>query len=199
MKIEINPMEKASLVTEVIRNRRTIFADAFTSEEVSQELIEQVLTDAIWAPTHKRTEPWRFVVLKGNHPEKMGEYMAEFYKDYILEKRYNSLKQYCKNATLIAIIMHRDERERIPEWEELAAVSCAVQNLWLSCTTHGLGGYWETCEAAMEYTKQFTQAGERSMGIFMLGHYDAVTTKAVSRRRPLEEKLHWDFGDELTD
>ncbi len=199
MKIEINPMEKASLVTEVIRNRRTIFADAFSEEAVSQELIEALLTDAIWAPTHKRTEPWQFVVLKGTHPAKFGEYMAEFYKDYILEKRYNSLKQYCKNATLIAVIMKRDERERIPEWEELAAVACAVQNLWLSCAAHGLGGYWETCEAAMEYVAQFTREGERSLGVFMLGHYDPATTKAVGRRRPLEEKLRWDFGEESTD
>jgi len=199
MKIEINPMEKASLVTEVIRNRRTIFADAYTAEEVSQELLEKLLTDATWAPTHKRTEPWQFVVLKGNHPAKFGAYMAEFYKDYILEKRYNSLKQYCKNATLIAIIMKRDERARIPEWEELAAVSCAVQNLWLSCAAHGLGGYWETCDAAMQYVEQFTREGERSMGVFMLGHYELATTKAVGRRRPLEEKLRWDFGDESTD
>ena len=37
--------------------------------------------------------------------------------------------------------MSRDENEVIPEWEELAATSMSVQNMWLTCTSYDLGCY----------------------------------------------------------
>ena len=40
--------------------------------------------------------------------------------------------------------MQRDPGERIPEWEELASVACAVQNMWLSATSYGIGAYWSS-------------------------------------------------------
>lgn len=188
--------DKAALVTDVIRSRRTIFADSFTNELVSPELLEELLTNATWAPTHKRTEPWRFVLLEGTHPQALGEYMAEFYKKVVPQKRYEAIKQYCQNATLVAIMMKRSNKASIPEWEELAAVSCAVQNLWLSCAAYGLGGYWDTCEAMMQYSERFAKEGERSLGIFLLGHYNKDNVKAVSRRKSLAEKLSRDNGHE---
>ncbi|MDZ7605566.1 MAG: nitroreductase family protein [Cyclobacteriaceae bacterium] len=44
----------------------------------------------------------------------------------------------------IAIIFERDAAERIPEWQEIAAVSMAVQNMWLTATDMGLGAFWST-------------------------------------------------------
>ena len=46
--------------------------------------------------------------------------------------------------TIISICMTRDENDRVPEWEEIAAVSMAVQNMWLSCYVHNIGSYWST-------------------------------------------------------
>jgi nitroreductase len=46
----------------------------------------------------------------------------------------------------IAIIFERDAAERVPEWQEIAAVSMAVQNMWLTATGLGLGAFWSTPE-----------------------------------------------------
>ena len=35
--------------------------------------------------------------------------------------------------------MTKDESNRVPEWEEIAAVSMAVQNMWLSCYVNDIG------------------------------------------------------------
>ena len=32
----------------------------------------------------------------------------------------------------------------MPEWEETAAVACAVQNMHLTLTAEGLAGYWSS-------------------------------------------------------
>lgn len=53
-------------VSELIAKRRSIFPRDFSGEEVPREVIQQLLEAANWAPTHKKTQPWRFVVLGGD-------------------------------------------------------------------------------------------------------------------------------------
>ncbi|MFX6331091.1 hypothetical protein ABTF76_22820, partial [Acinetobacter baumannii] len=43
---------------------------------------------------------------------------------------------------IISIGMKRNEAQCIPEIEEIEAVACAVQNIYLSVSAYGLGGYW---------------------------------------------------------
>ena len=40
--------------------------------------------------------------------------------------------------------MNRDKQNRLPEWEEIAAVSMAVQNMWLTCYANNIGCYLST-------------------------------------------------------
>ena len=43
---------------------------------------------------------------------------------------------------MVAICMRRQAlpEKVMPEWEETCAVACAVQNLWLAATAHGIAG-----------------------------------------------------------
>jgi hypothetical protein len=43
---------------------------------------------------------------------------------------------------MVAICMRRQAlpQKVMPEWEETCAVACAVQNLWLAATAHGIAG-----------------------------------------------------------
>ena len=56
--------------------------------------------------------------------------------------------------TVISVCMNRDESNRVPEWEEIAAVSMAVQNMWLSCYVNSIGSYWSTPALKDDYAKQ---------------------------------------------
>ena len=51
-----------SEITEVIKNRRTIYPEMYSTRKVHKEIIEDLLNNAIWAPTHGLTQPWRFTV-----------------------------------------------------------------------------------------------------------------------------------------
>ncbi len=53
-------------VLQNIAHRRSVFPPAFIDEPVKDEEIEVILRAANWAPTHKLTEPWRFVILLGS-------------------------------------------------------------------------------------------------------------------------------------
>ena len=78
------------------------------------------------------------------------------------------------------------------EVEDIAAVACAVQNMYLSLTAYGLGGYWTTGGVTYnEKAKPFFGLGEddRLMGFFYIGHI-AVPSPAA-KRSPLEQKVKW--------
>ena len=49
-------------INHLIKNRRSVFPNLYTGEPVPKEVIDQMLENANWAPTHKFTEPWRFTV-----------------------------------------------------------------------------------------------------------------------------------------
>ena len=86
--------------------------------------------------------------------------------------------------------MQRDPEERVPEWEEIAAVACAVQNMWLSCTAYGIGSYWST-PGTIEDVGDFLQLAEEEycIGFFYMGYYDSEVP--ASPRTPIEEKVVW--------
>ncbi|MGG8494994.1 nitroreductase family protein [Tenacibaculum sp. TC6] len=178
----------------IIRERKTYYAFDYTEEDIPDELINTIITNAIWAPTHKLTQPWRFIVLAGKHKEKIGEYMADYYRtmyseEEFSEERYSETKNYALNATLIAIVF--TPSKKLPEWEEIAAISCAVQNMWLSCTALNIGGYWDTGRATIEYVNNTIALAteEKCLGIFYMGFLKKNLQQRSRRRKPLAKKL----------
>ena len=53
-------------VYHAIYGRRMVWS--FKETDVSRMAIERMLDAAVWAPNHRMTEPWRFVVLEKASP-----------------------------------------------------------------------------------------------------------------------------------
>jgi nitroreductase len=189
-------MTTAAQATELIRRRRAIFPNSYTDKAIGKETIQEILENANWAPTHKLTEPWRFKVIMEGGLERLGDYMGEYYKRHTPAELFSEMK-YKKNmenprrsACVIAICMKRDPAQRVPEWEEVAAVACAVQNMWLTCTAHGIGCYWSTPQAALEAGEFLgLEEGERCLGFFYLGHHEMP--ELPGKRTPIGGKVQW--------
>lgn len=186
-------------VNQLIRTRRSVFASQFEEGKIiPDEVIMDILENANTAPTHKKTEPWRFRVFTGEGLKKLGLDQAEIYKneagDSFKEARYESLKTApLKSSHVIAICMKASGS--VPEMEEVAAVACAVQNIYLSLAVHGVGGYWSTGGITfMEGAKPYfgLENNDKLLGFFFLGY-----TKIPSATRtpgPLEDKIEWIRG-----
>ncbi|GAA4310116.1 nitroreductase [Compostibacter hankyongensis] len=187
--------DAAGILNTIIRSRRTVKPEFFTGEDVPRPVLEQLLENATWAPTHKKTEPWLFKVFQQKALERLGNYLADHYRAHTPADKFSAVKEQqnrekpLRCAAVIAICM-RPPAADLPEWEEIAAVACAVENLWLSMTAYGLSGYWSS-PAAMTEGAEFLelQPGERCLGIFYLGH--APVQDTVRRRAPLAEKVKW--------
>jgi nitroreductase len=184
------------LTSELIRKRRAIFPKSYIHKPIPVAIIEQVLENANWAPTHRLTEPWRFKVFTGPALGRLGDYLGDFYRNNtpaegFSEMKFNkNLQSPRQSGCVIAICMKRDAEARVPEWEEVAAVACAVQNMWLTCTSYGIGCYWSTPKAALEADAFLgLEEAERCLGLFYMGYHDLP--ELPGKRSPITEKTTW--------
>ena len=68
------------IIQQVITNRRSSKPALMNGNKIDDAIIRQLLALADWAPTHARTEPWRFVVFAGNAVPAFCADHAELYK-----------------------------------------------------------------------------------------------------------------------
>lgn len=183
------------MIYDIIKNRRAVFPAQYNDQPISKDEILKVLDAANWAPTHKRTEPWRFKVLQGESLIKLGNFLSEKYKattDNFSEFQYKKLQENpTKAACIIAICMQRDPKESLPEWEEIAATAMAVQNMWLLCADLNIGAYWSSHGLIKHMHEFFDLApGERCLGFFYMGNYDEKLPGGF-RKSSIEDKTVW--------
>lgn len=190
----MNPEE----FNELVRQRRSSFPDQFdATRKIDDAVVKQILTNATWAPNHGKQEPWHFTVFSGDGLQRLADFQSELYKqesgENFKEITYSKLKSNpLKASHVIALGMKKTANKNIPEMEDVAAVACAVQNIYLSATAYGLGGYWTTGGVTYkESAKEFFNLGEedRLLGFFYLA-YVAVPSGQASRQ-PIEMKSTW--------
>jgi len=187
-----------SEINDLIRNRRTIFPEQFSNRKVHKEQVELLLNNAQWAPTHGNTQPWRFKVFMEDGIQTLSDFLGKTYLNLTPREEQNDLKlsklinRPLKSSVVIAICMKRQQEEKILEIEEIEAVACAVQNLHLSCTAYGLGGFWSTPK--LIYSKEMNEflrleEKDKCLGLFYIGYPSIDWPK--SHRKPLEYTTEW--------
>lgn len=186
-------------VNTLIRNRRSIFPKDYTGETVDDEIIRHMLENANWAPTHKFTEPWRFIVYSGDGRKKLGSIQSSLYKKKseaegtFDETKYNNLlNKPLESSHIMLVYMKRDDKKSVPEVEELGATFIAVQNMHLTASALGVGAYLSTGGVTFykEANDAFGLAAEdKIIGFFHVGV--PKPANRVSRRNPIAEKVEW--------
>jgi len=180
-----------------IQARKSVFPQFFTDRPVDKTTIEALLQAANLAPSHKKTEPWRFRVYTGAGRERLSQTVLDVYeaarapevRDPKVGPKF--AKKIARSPVVLAVFLHRDPEERVPEWEEVAAVGCAVENLWVSLDHYGLGGYWSSPGFLCGDYGQWpgAAANERCLGLFYFGHYEMP--ELPRPRGNWEDKITW--------
>ncbi len=183
----------------ILQNRRSVYPYQFEKgKAVDDKIIWQILENANRAPTHKLTEPWRFTVFSGEGLAYFANLQTEIYTKYagekFQEKKLKNLKEYpLMSSHIIAIGMKRSTSVNIPEYEELVATACAIENIYLSVTAYGLGGYLSTggivpMPEAKPYFK--LSKDDQLVGFFYIG-FIANAENPLSKRQPVQDKVNW--------
>ena len=117
----------------------------------TREHIEQIIKAATRAPDHGRLRPWRFIVLEGDARRKLGGAMAELLKKKMPDAQQSQLDAEAAKplrAPTIIAVGARIFKGKIPEIEQVSAVSAAIQNMFLVAHALGYGVMWKTGAAA---------------------------------------------------
>lgn len=186
-------------VNRLIQTRRSIYPNMFSGEHVEDAIIEQMLENANWAPTHALTEPWRFKVFTEGGLQQLADFQSGLYRQKSEEAGNFDDNKFTKLAEkplqcshIISIGMARDPKERIEPVEEAEAVACAVQNMYLTATAYGIGCYWGS--GGVTYWPEalpFFNLGENDqlLGFLYIGM--PKTKWPEGRRKPVSEKVSW--------
>ena len=132
--------------SQLILDRRSISPERFSGRKVHREIVEEVLQHGTWAPNHGLTQPWRFHVFMDGAAERLMGELSAAYRAHAGDAAQDSKAEKIRargercNA-IVALGLAHDQEGRFPLWEDQAAVAAAVQNMFLMCTAHGIGGY----------------------------------------------------------
>jgi nitroreductase len=187
-------LEEHMDVLEAIRTRYS--AGKMKPDQVSRDLIEQLLAAAVQAPNHYKVRPWRFVVLTGAGREKLGEAMAHSTRannpaatDEDLQKdRTKPLRA----PVVVAVAVDKPAIPKAKEIENICATAAAIQNMLLAAHTLGLAAIWRTGPSAIDTTiKHFFgwETDQHLIGFVYIGY--PAETPAPVERPSFEDRTTW--------
>ena len=155
----------AKQLMSLMKRRRSIMPYKFINEQIPNDKILQLVTCANYAPTHKLTFPWRFIVIDRTSHYKLHDITETVFKEYYagdncLSSKLKSLNDDVNNrwsnvSHFIGICVKKSHK--VPEWEEIAAVSCAVQNMLLMAPCLGIACYWSSWHSEVTTSKEMLE------------------------------------------
>jgi len=185
----------SSAFQDLLLSRRTI--NDFESNLPSnwEHAVEQAVEAAIYAPNHKRTEPWRFHLLGPEAIERVCQLNAELVTASKGEKagekklkRWRAMPGWlvvtCINTKPESGISTMEDPTSLAR-EDYAACCCAVQNLCLSLHANGLGTKWTT--GPVNFDKGFNKAAGLPSEEYVVG--TIWFGKAAKKPDPPAKKL----------
>ena len=142
-----------------LTSRRTI--RRYQPTPITDDLVEQMLAAATWAPSAHNRQPWRFAVIQNDHmkqqlAQNMGaklhaDLTADNMPAHLIEKdTQRSYERITKAPLLILLALSMSDMDRYPdekrqhnEWlMAVQSTALAGQNLLLAAHALGLGACW---------------------------------------------------------
>ena len=185
-------------VLQTIAERRSIFD--FQPTVVPRERLARALQAAVWAPNHKLTEPWRFIVVGPEAKDRLCHVYARIKQEDVKvdiepaalrEIGRKAVKKLMSKPSVMAVTC-AVSGDPFLDREDYAATCCAIQNIMLAAWEDGIGMQWST-SALIEDAEALSVLGvdsarERVVGLLYAGFAERVP---VSKRKPAATLTTW--------
>ncbi|UCE15710.1 MAG: nitroreductase family protein [Candidatus Bathyarchaeota archaeon] len=198
----------------LFRNRRSV--KDYSSSEVSNKVLFEILEATRWAPSAHNAQPWRFVVIRDpDLKRELAKAMASRWdKDMSkngvpLENRQSfvkiSVKRFTNAPVLIVACLTMEDmdeyldkrRQKIEYILAVQSVAAAIENLLLAAHAEGLGSCWFCaplfCQDVVRQVLKVPHNVE-PQALITLGHSDELLEPLP--RKALQEIVYQDrWGD----
>lgn len=195
-------------ILDAIRNRRSL--RRYLPQPVPVEVIKDILTAAIWAPSAHNRQPWRFTVIQSSAQKEllarnMGTKLrADLEKDsvpeHVIEKDVQrSYSRLTSAPVLILLSLSMQDMDTYPDekrnhHEQVMAIqstAMAGQNILLAAHSLGLGACWMCAPLFVPHLVRETldlPEDWQPQGLIAMGYPAQVREKT---REPLETRILW--------
>jgi len=201
--MDFNTIEQ-DILLDIIKARRDIRGNNFTSKKIKKKKINQILEAGIHAPSVGFSQPWKFVVIED---EKIKNKIYDnFTKEYENSKKYfknrsktyNSLKlEGIKEAPInIAVYYKKSDKKILGQTSQKKmgeySVVCAIQNMWLMARALNIGIGWVSILKPKKVNKILNVPKDyKLVGFLCVGHVKEFLDT------PELETLKWEEKKEI--
>ena len=171
-------------VIEIIKSRKSTYPIQFSGKILENSIISELIDISNYAPSHKMTQPWFYRVFTSKTKDKLLNHILNINSENFRKHQVDKMKiKFQLTSHIICICMRRDKEKSVPEWEEVAATSMAVQNLWIAMVNSKVAGYWSTPKYSKDLSTFLNLSeGERCLGLFYLGYVENEISKNLIRK-----------------
>lgn len=192
---EHDPLNAQRLLN-TIATRRSFGLKDVSPEPINLDLVALMLDAANWAPSHGKTEPWRFAVYSGDARRIIGDAFATAFQLINPDQPPDSAGAQAQRDRVwqapVWIALGMEPDPKMPEWEELIAFGSAVQNMHLMAGALELAGKWTSgaCAVHPHVAERVGFAPQTKLfGFFYVGR--PAVAWPQGRRRSLAAKVRW--------
>ena len=118
------------------------------SGEVSDEHLQNIFKAALRAPDHAQLKPWRFLIIKEEARNKLGELFAQAERgenpEQTVQMAEKARSKPLRAPVIVVCVAKLVEHNIVPEVEQILSCGSAVQNMLLAAYAQGVGAMWRT-------------------------------------------------------
>ncbi len=133
---------------EEILTRRSVSARLLAEPGPDDATLEKILQGASRVPDHGKIHPWRFIVIRGEARQTLGQVLRAVYTDQEADASPAKLDleatRFTRAPLVIAVVSCIVSPHKIPEWEQSLSVGAVCLNLLYSAHAMGFGANWLT-------------------------------------------------------
>lgn len=132
----------------LLQTRRSSLSKSMSGPGPSPEQIEQLLEIAVRVPDHGKMSPWRFVTFAGEGCLKMGDVLADRWREQHPDHGDETVAQqrsmFLRAPLVIAVVSSPVDSPKIPVWEQELSAGALCHNLLTAAIAMGFGAQWIT-------------------------------------------------------
>ena len=189
------------LLEGLIIERRNV--RSFEKKSIPNNLVEKIIEMGIWAPNHRMTEPWNFVVLDQESAERLE--IAKKIESFIIDNSANpNISNIAKSAKkagdefrgcpVIIYVFSEEGKNSEETLENYSSTSISIQNMSLYAWSLKIGIGWSTGKPTkIKDLKNILGVPESSttVGCLYMGYIEPETEIIKKPRTNHLEKIDW--------
>ena len=183
---ELNNLDSQTI--DFLTTRRSTVARMMDEPGPSDDEMKKIMKAGMRVPDHGRLPPWRFIVIRGDARDTIGNVIADAFKrnnpDAIEEQIEIEQERLTRAPVVIAVVSRVQKEHKIPEWEQVLSAGAACQTMLIAAQSMGYAAQWLTEWYAYDDDVKVAigaEAGDEIAGFVYLG---TGTGKLSDRARP---------------